>query len=138
MLAGFPVFVFPAFFGHMPSVARKYSVYRNRFAQLLGSCVCLFIFPLVLGIHSSNEVREALEKTNKDELGRYNLGKTFFGCEPHKLNEMDNKKCEGLLTEKECLEAVKSMESGKSPGTDGLSAEIYKVFWKGVSPYKFP
>ena len=138
MLAGFPVFVFPAFFGHMPSVARKCSVYRNRFGQLLGSCVCLCIFPLVLGIHASNEVREALEKTNKDELGRYNLGKTFLGCEPHKLNEMDKKKCEGLLTEKECLEAVKSMESGKSPGTDGLSSEIFKVFWKGVSPYKFP
>ena len=47
---------------------------------------------------------------------------------------MDKKKCEGLLTEKECLEAVKSMESGKSPGTDGLPAEFYKVFWKDVSP----
>ena len=56
----------------MTSVARKCSVYRNRFGQLLGSCVCLCIFPLVLGIRSSNEVREALEKTNKDEFGRYN------------------------------------------------------------------
>ena len=37
-------------------------------------------------------------------------------------------KCEGLLTEKECLEVVKLMESGKSPGTDGLHAEFYKVF----------
>ena len=27
------------------------------------------------------------------------------------------------------------MESGKSPGTDGLSAEFYKVFWKDVSPF---
>ena len=112
--------------------------FRFEIGQLLGSCVCLCIFPLVLGIHSSNEVREGLEKTNKDELGRHNLGKTFFGCEPHKLDEMDKKKCEGLLTEKECLEAVKSMESGKSPGTVGLPAEFYKVFWKGVSPYKFP
>ena len=48
---------------------------------------------------------------------------------------MDKKKCEGLLTEKECLEAVKSMESGKSPGTDGLPAEFYKVFWRDVSPF---
>ena len=31
------------------------------------------IFPLVLGIHSSNEVREALEKTIKDEFGHYRL-----------------------------------------------------------------
>ena len=44
------------------------------------------------------------------------LEKQFFGYEhPHKLNEIDKEKCEGLLTERECLEAVKSMESGKSP-----------------------
>ena len=39
------------------------------------------------------------------------------------------------MTEKECLEALKTMESGKSPGTDGLPAEFYKVFWKDVSPF---
>ena len=33
---------------------------------------------------------------------------------------MDKKKCEGLLTEKECLEAFKSMESGKSAVTFSL------------------
>ena len=48
---------------------------------------------------------------------------------------MDKKKCEVLLTEKECLEAVKSMESGKSPGTDGHPAEFCKVFCKDVSPF---
>ena len=64
------------------------------------------------------------------------LEKKFFGYEhPHKLNEIDKEKCEGLLTEKECLEAVKSMESGKSPGKDGLPAEFYNVFWKNVSPF---
>ena len=29
----------------------------------------------------------------------------------------------------------KSMESGKSPGTDGLPVELYKVFWKDVSTF---
>ena len=59
----------------------------------------------------------------------------FFDQEHPKLNQIDKEKCEGLLTEKECLEAVKSMELGKSPGTDGLPAEFYKVFWKDISPY---
>ena len=27
------------------------------------------------------------------------------------------------------------METGKSPGTDGLPAEFYKVFWNDVSPF---
>ena len=64
------------------------------------------------------------------------LKKTFLGFEhPHKLNEIDKEKCEGPLSERECLEALKSMESGKSPGTDGLPAEFYKVFWKDVSAF---
>ena len=35
--------------------------------------------------------------------------------------------------EKECLEALQYMESEKTPGTDGLPAEFYKVFWKDIS-----
>ena len=27
------------------------------------------------------------------------------------------------------------MKSGKSPGTDGLPTEFYKVFWRDVSPF---
>ena len=64
------------------------------------------------------------------------MEKQFLSYEnPHKLNEIDQEKCVGLLTEKECVEAVKSMESVKSPGTDGLPAEFYKVFWKDISTF---
>ena len=45
------------------------------------------------------------------------------------LSKDEQSLCEGLLTEKECLEALKAMESEKTPGTDGLPAEFYKVFW---------
>ena len=41
--------------------------------------------------------------------------------------------CEGPLTQKECFEALKKMESDKTPSTDGLPAEFYKVFWKDIS-----
>ena len=37
--------------------------------------------------------------------------------------------CKGEITEKECLEGLKDMGTEKIPGTDGLSAEFYKVFW---------
>ena len=43
--------------------------------------------------------------------------------------------CEGPLTQTECLEALKKMESNKTPGTDGLPAEFYKVFWKDISSF---
>ena len=43
------------------------------------------------------------------------------------LNEEEQNACEGLLTERECLEALKTMELGKTPGSDELPAEFYSV-----------
>jgi len=70
--------------------------------------------------------------TSKMTKRTENLEELFFDQEHPKLNPIDKEKCDSLLTEKECLEAVKSMELRKSPG---LSAEFYKVFWKDISPY---
>ena len=47
--------------------------------------------------------------------------------------KVDKEKSEGLLTEKEYLETDKSMEPGKSPGTDGLPAEFYSLLERCVS-----
>ena len=41
--------------------------------------------------------------------------------------------CDGLITKKECIAAIKSMYNFKSPGTDGLPVEFYKVFWNEIS-----
>ena len=49
------------------------------------------------------------------------------------LDAEEQKLCEGKLTKKECLEVLKSMVSDKSPGTDGLPVEFYKVFWNNIS-----
>ena len=51
------------------------------------------------------------------------------------LNEQEQKQCEGFLTASECLESLKSMESNKSPGSDGLPAEFYKVFWNDFNQH---
>ena len=48
------------------------------------------------------------------------------------MNEQDKQQCEGVLAEKECEEAVKDMKNGKTPGTDGLTAEFYKIFWQDL------
>ena len=49
------------------------------------------------------------------------------------LNDEERNNCEGLLTERECLAALKTMELGKTPGSDGLPAEFYRVFWTDTS-----
>ena len=35
---------------------------------------------------------------------------------------------------KECLNALKDMDSGKTPGIDGPPAEFYKTFWDDLAP----
>ena len=51
------------------------------------------------------------------------------------LTSEEQSLCEGPLTQKECFEALKNMESDKTPGTDGLPAEFYKVFWADISSF---
>ena len=45
------------------------------------------------------------------------------------LDEQEQASCEGLLTAEECREALSGMDTGKSPGIDGLTAEFYLAFW---------
>ena len=49
------------------------------------------------------------------------------------LNDKERNNCEGLLTERECLAALKTLEQGKTPGSDGLPAEFSRVFWTNMS-----
>ena len=50
-----------------------------------------------------------------------------------KLNLTEQKACYGLLSKEECLKAPKDMECNKIPGSDGLPAEFYKVYWNDTS-----
>ena len=44
------------------------------------------------------------------------------------LDEQEQASC-GLLTAEECREALNGMDTLKSPGIDGLTAEFYLPFW---------
>ena len=52
-----------------------------------------------------------------------------------RLNEELKLKCEGMLNEKECFEALLTLQNGKSPGNDGLTIEFYKKFWPKIKDY---
>ena len=49
-----------------------------------------------------------------------------------KLNENQKSQCERLMTESELLKSIKTFKNGKTPGTDGLTAESYKFFWNDI------
>ena len=42
---------------------------------------------------------------------------------------------EGVMSIHECEVALKTMENNKTPGTDGLTPELYRYFWKLLSPF---
>ena len=48
------------------------------------------------------------------------------------LSEEENKSCEGLLNEEECINALKDFDNNKTPGTDGLPVEFYRFFWPDI------
>ena len=55
---------------------------------------------------------------------------TFF--KPDNISPLkgeEQQQCEGLVSENECLNALKGFKKAKSSGTDGFSAEFYKFFW---------
>ena len=42
---------------------------------------------------------------------------------------------EGVMSIHECEIALKTMENNKTPGTDGLTSEFYRYFWKLLGPF---
>ena len=87
-------------------------------------------------VSDSDEILEEQRRYYKDLYSSYNPQvedpkfNLFFENEViKKLGEHQKESCEGLLTENECRNALKSFHTNKTPGTDGLTAEFYTFFW---------
>lgn len=48
------------------------------------------------------------------------------------LSEQEAKLLEGTIKEDECKNAIDSMKLNKSPGSDGIPVEFYKIFWEDI------
>ena len=59
----------------------------------------------------------------------------FFNNSINKISEHEKNKCEGNLTEYECGLSLKDMKNNKSPGSDGITTEFYKLFWNDIKTY---
>ena len=49
-----------------------------------------------------------------------------------RLDDEQQKTCEGFITQEECLSALKQLTKNKTPGSDGLTVEFYLYFWEYV------
>ena len=52
-----------------------------------------------------------------------------------KLKPCDKLMCEENLTMEDCANTVSSLKNGKSPGTDGFTAEFNKFFWPDIKGF---
>ena len=59
----------------------------------------------------------------------------FFDNSLPKLNENEQNSCKGHITDLECKTALKDMKNQKSPGSDGITTEFYKIFWNDIKEY---
>ena len=51
------------------------------------------------------------------------------------LNNEQKINCEGDLFEYECACSLKAMKNNKSPGSDGITIEFYKILWNDIKVY---
>ena len=66
----------------------------------------------------------------------FTSSRTFASDREEMINNLSNclsaderEACEGLLTMKECLVALRGMVRGSAPGVDGFPMEFYLDFW---------
>ena len=52
-----------------------------------------------------------------------------------KLSQGDAQVCEGKLTVAECFKSLQLFQNNKSPGSNGLTVEFYKAFWRDISSF---
>ena len=89
-------------------------------------------------IYSHKEILSECETFYKDlytsKAGEEDIEAFPFPPNPKEktLTAEERAFCEGLINEEECVKASNSMPSSKTPGTDGLPCEFYKVFWSDV------
>ena len=94
-----------------------------------------------LGDQDVTEPKQILKETEQFYKMLYQEKKVtdddyFFEKENDtKLSNEDRDKCEGKITELECIQAIKDMKNNKSPGSDGIPVEFYKIFWKIIGKY---
>ena len=81
-----------------------------------------------------NETKSFYKKLYKKDIT--SPENTFFNLEEsEKLSAAQQTQCEGQINETECFAALKEMNNGKSPGSDGLTAEFYKLFWNDIKKH---
>ena len=75
---------------------------------------------------------ENLYSSKDSQLEDINLHDLLHNIEINTLNEEESNAIEGPIKYEEAARVLRAMSNNRSPGSDGFSAEFFKVFWKKI------
>ena len=78
---------------------------------------------------------ENLYSSREEELIDVDLDQELESFPIPKLDKSRSDSLESPITESELLSVLKNMKNGKSPGSDGFTAEFFKFFWHDLKIY---
>ena len=81
-------------------------------------------------LEEAKQFYENLYKKNENLTSYFD--EYFLNDNIPSLSENEKNLCESAITPDECTSALKRMKNGKTPGSDGLSVEFYKIFWHSI------
>ena len=81
------------------------------------------------------ETKQFYENIYKKNTNIINNEFFFNNLNLKQLDDKQKQRCEGKLTVHECSLALLNMNNNKSPGSDGLTTEFYKIFWNDIKNY---
>ena len=78
---------------------------------------------------------EDLYSCKDSQLTDINLHDLLLNTETEKVSARESNLIKGPLTYKEAGLTLKAMQNNRSPGSDGFSAEFFKMFWKNLGHF---
>ena len=79
---------------------------------------------------------EDLYESKDSQLTDIDLFELFRNIDTKKINKVESDSIEGPITYPEAASVLRAMSNNRSPGSDGFSAEFFKMFWKKMGQFK--
>ena len=78
---------------------------------------------------------ENLYTSKDDKLDNIDLNMELAGLDIPKLTDVESNDIEGLITYEQAKHTLLQMKNNKSPGSDGYTADFFKVFWNQLGHF---
>ena len=86
-------------------------------------------------LNETKRFYEELYASKDSQLKDIDLFELFRNTDIKRLNKDESDSLEGSITYREASLILKAMSNNRSPGSDGFTAEFFKIFWKKLGHF---